>query len=97
MNVLRISGSEVQRIKSAQGEADYSQSARGMCGTLNEKAGCICDLSFSLQVVGVESAAKGFSIGDVICDLAMIEIWGKGNVTGFCQPIAVSLRDGSPP
>jgi hypothetical protein len=45
-----------------------------------------------LEVVGVESFAKGFRIGDVVCDLAMIEVWSEGDETGLGQSRAESLH-----
>ena len=63
----------------------------GLSNTFGEKHGCIGDLSFGLEVVGVECFAKDFSIGNVVCDFAMIEVWSEGDETGLGQSGAKRL------
>jgi hypothetical protein len=63
-----------------------------LSNTFVEKHCCIRDVGLGLEVVGVESFAKGFRIGNVICDLAMIEVWSEGDETGLGQSRAENLH-----
>jgi hypothetical protein len=57
-----------------------------------EEHGCVCNFGLGLEVVGVESLAKGRCIMNVVCDLAVIEIWGEGYKTGSAQSPAEILH-----
>jgi hypothetical protein len=58
---------------------------------LFEEACCIGDLGLGLEMVGVKRFAKGFGIGNRVCDLAVIQVWGKGDETSFGQSRANGL------
>jgi len=63
-----------------------------LSNTFVEKHSCLRDFGLGLEVVGVERLAKGFRIGNVVGDLAMIEVWSEGDETGLGQPRAECLR-----
>jgi len=84
-DVFRIGSGEVQRIVGTQRKADHRKAAAGIPGTIVEKHGCIGDVGLGSQRVGVESRAKGLRIGDVVRDLAMIEVGGERHETGFSK------------
>jgi hypothetical protein len=58
-----------------QREANHRKAAVGLACTFVEEPCCICD--FGLGLLGVECIAKGFGVGNVVCDLAMIEVCGE--------------------
>ena len=80
-----IGDGEIQRVIGAQREANHGKATVGLAGTFAEEACCIGDLGPGLEVVGVERLAKGFGIGNRVCDLAMIQVWGEGDETSFGQ------------
>src|SRR6185503_5612027 len=90
-DVFGIGGGEVQRIIGAQREANHCQAALSLSGTFAKKLCCLRDLGLDLEVVGVHSTAKNFRIGDGVCDLAVIQVWGEGHEALSSESIAHSF------
>src|SRR6266498_4036739 len=87
----RVGGYKVLLIIGAHREDNDGQAAVGLSSTFVEKLGCLRDLGLGLNVVGVDHIAKDLRIGNGVCDLAMIEVWGECHETGFGQSRAESF------
>src|ERR1700752_3062591 len=90
-DVFGIGCRKVQSIIGAQRETNHCQALVGLSHKFVEKLGCLRDLGLGLEMVSVERFAKSFRSGDVPRDLAMIEVRGEGDETGFGQTRAKSL------
>jgi hypothetical protein len=82
---------EIQREIGTQREANHRKAAVGLAGTFVEERCCICEVGLGSVGISKQSFANGFGVGNVVCDLAVIKVWGEGDETRWRRVSAVSL------
>ncbi len=85
MDALRFGGSQVERVIRSQRKSNHSNAALAITGALVEEMDRILDLRFSLEVIFIERLSERFRARNRICDLAVIEVRGKGDEAGIGQ------------